>query len=301
MTHWKALASRLRLDAATEVEALVRVETDGIDRPKCLLLHGNPGSLWDWEHVLPRLAGAADVAAIDMPGFGKSARAGPTPEFLGLDRLADSAMAAADALGWREPIFLVGHSHGGGVAQAAAARYPERVAGLGLIGTLGARTHPSYRLLSLPGATVFARLAGRMFRARRFRRLSRAILRRVMADIFSPEPVPAEKLERELALLSSCPEILVSMVHVTLGRPCAQLFASAPAIRCPTLFLHGSEDALVPVSSARLIHERIVSAGGRSQFQLVPGAGHMLIGYQAADVANIVLRKLLHENSGEDG
>jgi pimeloyl-ACP methyl ester carboxylesterase len=38
----------------------------------------------------------------------------------------------------------VGHSHGGGVAQAAAARYPERVAGLVLIGTLGAPVHGSF-------------------------------------------------------------------------------------------------------------------------------------------------------------
>ena len=242
------------------------------------------GALQDWEHIVPRLAAVADVAAIDLPGFGKSPRTGPSPKFLGLDRLADCALAVANALGWREPIFLIGHSHGGGVAQVVAAKYPERVAGLGLIGTLGASAHASYRLLSLPGATAFVRLVGRMVRAERFRPLSRAILQRVMSDIFSPEKVPAERLDRELAFLASRPDILVSMVHVTLGRPCAQLLASAPAIRCPTLFLHGSEDALVPASGARVIHERIVSTGGRSQFQLVPGAGHMLIDYQATNV-----------------
>jgi len=53
----------------------------------------------------------------------------------------------------------------------------------------------------------------------------------------------------------------------------------------PALFLHGEEDALVPPRFARSIHERIVSGGGRSTFRLVPGAGHMLVDFQAAEVA----------------
>jgi len=281
---------RLRLETGNEVEALVRIADGGRNRPKCLLLHGNPGSLADWARVVSRLSGSTDVAAIDLPGFGKSLRTDHTPESLGLDRLAAHAVGAADALGWREPILLVGHSHGGGVAQVVAARYPERVAGLVLIGTLGAPAHRSYRLLSLPGAAGAARLVGRMLASERCRPLTRAILARVMADIFSPERVPAARLERELAVLSSRPETLVSMVHVTLGRPCAKLWASAPSIRCPTLFLHGEADALVPARCATSIHERIVDAGGRSHFQLVPGAGHMLIDYQAAEVADTILR-----------
>jgi pimeloyl-ACP methyl ester carboxylesterase len=122
-----------------------------------------------------------------------------------------------------------------------------------------------------------------------------------MVDILSPEPVPDAKLDRELALLASRPEILVSMVHVTLGRPCVQLFESAPEIRCRTLFLHGRVDALVPAGCAKSIHERILNAGGRSQFHLLPNAGHMLIEYQAADVADVILRNLLAGYPGDDG
>jgi pyruvate dehydrogenase E2 component (dihydrolipoamide acetyltransferase) len=300
MTTLYADTVRLRLERGNEVEAFVRVEADGRKRPKCLLLHGNPGCLLDWEHIVPQLSGVADIAAIDMPGFGRSRRTGPRPESLSLDRLAEHAIAAADALAWREPIFLLGHSHGGGVAQAAAARYPERVAGLALIGTLGAPVHRSYRLLSLPGAAALARVVGRMFRSKRLRPLSRKILQSVMMDIFSPEPVPAERLERELALFSSRPEILMSMVHVTLGRPSEQLLDSARDIRCPTLFLHGREDALVPAACARSIHDRILNAGGRSQFQLVSGAGHMLITCQATDLANAIISSLLTERHGDD-
>jgi pimeloyl-ACP methyl ester carboxylesterase len=288
-------ATRLRLETGNEVEAFVRINAEGSHRPRCLLLHGNPGCLLDWGRLVPRISGVADIAAIDMPGFGKSRRAGPTAASLRLDRLAEQAILAADALGWSEPILLFGHSHGGGVAQVAAARYPERVAGLVLIGTLGAPVHGSYRLLSLPGASVFARVVGRLFRSQRLGPLNRRILRRVMFDSFSPEAVPTGRLDRELASFASRPEILLSMVHATLGRPCTQLFDSAPDIRCPTLFLHGREDALVPARYARAIHERRAKAGGNSQFHLVPGAGHMLIDYQASELADVILRWLVSE------
>jgi pimeloyl-ACP methyl ester carboxylesterase len=301
MTTLYASSTRLKLETENEVEAFVRIEAGGINRPKCLLLHGNPGSLLDWEHLVPRLSRFADIAAIDMPGFGKTGRTDPSSRSLSLDRLADSAISAADALGWREPIFLFGHSHGGGVAQTAAARHPDRVAGLVLIGTLGAPVHGSYRLLALPGEAALASVAGRMFRSKRLRSLNRAILGSVMSDIFSPEPVPATKLDLELALFASRPEILISMVHVALNRPCEQLFDSAPKIRCPTLFLHGREDALVPASCARSIHDRIVNAGGSSQFHLVPNAGHMLIHYQAADLVEPILRSLLTGKASDDG
>ncbi|HEY0464337.1 MAG TPA: alpha/beta hydrolase [Polyangiaceae bacterium] len=288
-------AVRLKLETGSEVEAFVRTRSDGSKRPKCLLLHGNPGSLLDWEQVVPPLARAADIAAIDLPGFGRSPRGGPGVESLSLDRLAECAISVANALDWREPIYLVGHSHGGGVAQVAAARYPERVAGVALISTLGAPAHASYRLLSLPGAGALARFVGPLFRSRLLRPLNRAILRRVMSDIFSPEPVPAERLERELALFAARPEILLSMVQVTLGRPSRKLLRSASEIECRTLFLHGREDALVPGSCARAIHDRRLNTGKNSQFQLILAAGHMLIHYQATALVERIIADLLTE------
>jgi pimeloyl-ACP methyl ester carboxylesterase len=298
MTTLYAHATRLILESGNEVEAFVRINAGGLSRPRCLLLHGNPGSLQDWERFVPRVSEVADIAAIDMPGFGKSRCAGSTPESCCLERLAEQAIAVADALGWREPFFLFGHSHGGGVAQAVAARYPDRVAGLVLLATLGAPAHGGYRLLALPGAEAVARVVGWMLGSKLIRPIARAIVRWVMVGIFSPEPLSGSRLDRELAALASRPEVLVSMVHVTLGRPCAQLFDAAPAIRCPTLFVHGRQDAIVPAKYARCIHERIVKAGGNSQFHLVPGAGHMLMDYQGAELASIIHPWLVTRGGG---
>jgi pyruvate dehydrogenase E2 component (dihydrolipoamide acetyltransferase) len=272
------------LSTGTEVRALVQGSGDDA-KPKCLLLHGNPGSLLDWQRVVAELSQVAAVAAIDLPGFGQSPRPGVGAECLSLDRLAEHALASAEALGWREPFFIVGHSHGGGVAQVAAVRHPAKIAGLVLVATLGAPAHRTYRLLALPGAAAVMRFAGRMFRNRALRPLSRQVMRGALRDIFSPERASPAKVDEQLQFFAERPEVLSSMAHVALGRPCAQLAAGAHDIRCPVLFLHGQDDALVPPRFARAIHDRITEAGGRSQFQLLAGSGHMLIDFQAGQVA----------------
>jgi pimeloyl-ACP methyl ester carboxylesterase len=239
---------------------------------------------------MAQLSSVADVAAIDLPGFGQSPRSSLDPDCLTLARLADHAVAVADALAWREPFFIVGHSHGGGVAQAAAVRHPQRVAGLVLVATLGGAVHLSYRLLALPGAAVVAGVAGRLFGTRALRPLSRWVMRGVLKDIFSPEKASAAKADHELALFAARPEVLLSMVHVAQGRPCAQLLAAAADIRCPVLFLHGEADALVPARCARVVHDRIAQAGGRTEFRSLPASGHMLLHFQAAEVSASIAR-----------
>jgi pyruvate dehydrogenase E2 component (dihydrolipoamide acetyltransferase) len=284
---------RLQLSTGAEVEAVTRIAEGGAARPRCLLLHGNPGSLRDWTRLIPLLTPAADVAALDLPGFGNSPRTSRSPSSVSLDALAGHALAMADALGWHERLFLIGHSHGGGVAQVIAARYPRRVAGIMLVATLGAPAHASYRLLSLPGASTASRLAGWLLHFRGLRPLNRLVLRAIMTDIFAPEPVPALKLEQQLDALAAHPEVLLSMVQVALGQPCAQLLAAASEIRCPTVILHGAADALVPLACAQSIHDCILRAGGRSHFQTIPGAGHMLLDYQASLLADIIIAHLV--------
>jgi pyruvate dehydrogenase E2 component (dihydrolipoamide acetyltransferase) len=280
---------RLSLSTGAEVHALV-LGSDAAHRPKCLLLHGNPRSLSDWEPVMAELSPVADVAAIDLPGFGQSPRSSRDPDCMTLARLAEHAVAVADALGWHEPFFIVGHSHGGGVAQAAAVRYPQRVAGVVLVATLGGAVHSSYRLLAVPGAAGVVGVAGRLFGWSALRPLNRWLMRQILKAIFAPEKVPKSKADHELTLFAARPEVLLSMVHVAQGRPCEHLLAAAPGIRCPVLFLHGDADALVPARCARVLHDRIRDAGGRTEFQLLPAAGHMLLYFQAAQVSARIAR-----------
>ena len=275
-------ATELRLGSGEVVRAVLRLSGR---RHKCILLHGNPRSLRDWRLVLQSLASTADVAAIDLPGFGHSARPRAGRPGLSLERLADVVAAVADALSWHAPVFVAGHSHGGGVAQMLAANYPSRVAGIVLLGTLGSPAHSSYRLLAAPGAAAVTRAFGAALGPSWLRPVVQRLMNMMLRDGFWPEPVPAARTVWELEQFAARPEVLASMVDVSLGRPCDRLLASAASIRCPVMFLHGEVDHLVPVECARTIHRQIQQAGGDSRFEVLPGAGHMLLEFQAADVA----------------
>jgi pimeloyl-ACP methyl ester carboxylesterase len=110
------------------------------DAPALILLHGAGGSHLHWPAGLRRLPGAT-VYALDLPGHGRSD--GP-----GCETIADYVAALIgflDATG-TERAVLVGHSMGGAIAQMTALIYPERVAGLVLVGT-GARLRVAPALL----------------------------------------------------------------------------------------------------------------------------------------------------------
>jgi pimeloyl-ACP methyl ester carboxylesterase len=277
-------ATALRLASGEEIEVFLHASGHA---QKCLFIHGNPGSASDWAPVLSHLSNVADVAAFDLPGFGSS-RA--DTDDLSLNAMAARSLAVGDALGWKAPFFVVGHSHGGGVAQALAVRRPDRVFGLVLLATLGFPSHLGYRLLSLPGAQALMRGVGHLLQSNRWRKLARFVINRFLSDIFSPEPVPASRRARELDYFSNRPDVLVNMQRLTLGSPCRALLASASNIGCRVMFLHGQNDRIVPVACARTIHDRIQSAGGHSRFEVLPGAGHMLIEFQAAEIAASIAR-----------
>jgi 2-hydroxy-6-oxonona-2,4-dienedioate hydrolase len=94
-----------------------------------LLIHGFGESLVAWRGVFDRLAEGADVIAIDMPGFGLSSK--PASGYTN-DSLAQAVVTALDGLGVGH-LTIVGHSMGGAVAVAVAARMPSRVDGLVLL------------------------------------------------------------------------------------------------------------------------------------------------------------------------
>jgi pimeloyl-ACP methyl ester carboxylesterase len=97
-------------------------------RPGVLLLHGGAAHAhWFDRVVVPDLADAYHVAALDQRGHGESDWATP-PAYATDDFVAD-VLAVLDALGWPAAV-LVGHSMGGHNAMACAAWHPERVRGL---------------------------------------------------------------------------------------------------------------------------------------------------------------------------
>ena len=94
-------------------------------------LHGLVDTLGIWKRLAPALEERGRVACIDQRGHGESeAPAGPYSRA----QLASDVVSVLDAEAVAQTI-LVGHSMGGIVAMETALAYPERIAGLVLIGT----------------------------------------------------------------------------------------------------------------------------------------------------------------------
>lgn len=121
----------------------------GSGRP-VVLVHGIPTSPLLWRHVLPRLAGAG--FAWEMTGYGASIPEGAGQD-LGLSTQADRLLAWLDHLELVRPV-LVGHDLGGGVAQIAAVRAPERFSGLVLTNAV------CYDSWPIPSVKAMARASG---------------------------------------------------------------------------------------------------------------------------------------------
>ena len=92
--------------------------------PPLLLLHGCPFSSFVWRKVIPALAADHRCLAPDLLGLGDTETAADADWSLP----AQEAMVLGflDSLGL-ERVSVVGHDHGGAVAQMLAARHPERL------------------------------------------------------------------------------------------------------------------------------------------------------------------------------
>ena len=101
--------------------------------PAVVLLHGSPGSRFDFRTVGPRLADRYRVIAPDLPGFGLSDRS--VPDY----SIRSHAVYVADLLERLEldRVHVVGFSMGGGVGLELYGVAPERVASLTLLSAIG--------------------------------------------------------------------------------------------------------------------------------------------------------------------
>jgi pimeloyl-ACP methyl ester carboxylesterase len=114
-----------------------------------VLLHGLCDSHRTWRKVAPLLARGRRVLMPDLPGHGMSDRPDASYE---VEWYAELIGAWIEALGLTE-IDLVGHSFGGGVAQALLPTHASRVRHLALVsaGGLGREVNIGLRLWSTTG------------------------------------------------------------------------------------------------------------------------------------------------------
>jgi 3-oxoadipate enol-lactonase len=223
-----------------------------------LLVTGFTISAAVFEPVLDLYGGRFDVITCDNRGLVRSeAPLRPTS----MAELAADAAGLLRELGV-ESAHVCGLSMGGMIAQELAIRFPERVRGLVLGGTTpgGPRAaRPTLReLRALGGAAAGGWHDG-----------ARSWLGEwVFSEAFRREqPERAQELLRHFGRHRATAQGVwahwwASVYHDTLSR--------LDCIQAPTLVMHGEQDAMAPISNARLLADRIPDA----ELCIVPGAGH---------------------------
>ena len=137
--------------------------------PPLLLIHGYPTASYDWVRAWPRLAACNSLYALDLLGFGRSAKPGGTRYPIALQ--ADLCMALLEEFGVSNPHVLA-HDYGDTVAQELLAREREgrlHIASMVFLnGGLFPETHrarPIQKLLATPllGALLASTMSYRKF------------------------------------------------------------------------------------------------------------------------------------------
>ena len=219
-------------------------------RPQAvLLLHGNAESGLAWYGWVPKLARHYRVVRPDMRGFGQST-AMPADYPWTLDRLIDDFSALMDELGVAR-FHLVGAKIGGTIARAFAARRPNRLVTLTLVGT-----PPPLRV----GAAERVPDLVREFQTRGVEQWARQSMAGRLGSSFPPEGVKWW-----------CGFMGRTAVSTQLGFmatiACADIRADVPQISCPTLVITTERSGLGSVEEMRAWQRQISD----SELLVLPG------------------------------
>jgi len=245
----------------------------GADGDLVLLIHGYGGDKNSWLFLQEPLAARYRVYALDLPGHGTSSKdvrdagtagtagtagdAGDAGGSAGIDGLlADAVAGVLDAVG-ASRAHLVGHSMGGAVALAVAARDPGRIASLTLIAPsgFGRQINAGY-LRGFAGAQTrreIKPLVGELFAD------DKLVTRQVVDDLLA-----YKRLDGVDAALRALLDSLLDGDEQR-GDSGAALAAIGDAV--PVTVVWGRQDRIIPAEHAKAV-------AGAVRY-VIEGAGHM--------------------------
>ncbi len=220
------------------------LRTSGTGAP-LVLIHGVGLDLEIWEPLVPTLQPGRRLIRYDMQGHGESAKP-PGPyrlaDFVGqLDRLA-TALAL-------DRFDLAGFSMGGMVAEAFAARFPERVRRLALLHTVHDRS-------ARERAAVAARLA-QVEAGDLEGSIEAALARWLNANFRKTHPEAVSAIERRMRSNDQAAYLASYRVFATAD---AEVRPLLDRIRCQTLVLTGEYDTGSTPTMAKLLTASISEA-----------------------------------------
>ncbi|MDP1672001.1 MAG: alpha/beta hydrolase [Burkholderiales bacterium] len=252
-----------------DCELFYRVDdfTDPWTTPETvLMLHGNAESSLSWYAWVPVLARHCRVVRPDMRGYGQSTPMPRDYEWT-FDQLIDDYCRLLDQLGI-ERFHLVAAKIGGTVARVFAARRPDRLLSLTVVGTPQAKRPGAEQIPALieeyetKGAEHWARrtMDGRL-----------------------GEHFPAEGVEWWTRFMGRAP--VSSLIGFNRSINYADISAELPRIKCPTLVVTTEESGLGTVERTREWQQQIPD----SRLLVLPGKSYHVAASDAEDCARETL------------
>ena len=241
--------------------------------PAVLLVHGFGASTDHWRHNIPVLARSHEVHALDLLGFGRSAKpAGPA---YGGALWRDQLVAYVNERIGR-PTVVVGNSLGGFAALAAGVALGEQAAGVVLVNAAGPFSDeptPSggwgaIARRSIGGALLKSPVLQRLL----FENLRRpATIRRTLNQVYIDRTNVDEELVESIRRPSLDPGafgVFRTVFDIPRSQPLDELFAE---LRAPLLLLWGIRDPWINAAGRRAAFQRHAPPDTR---EVVLDAGH---------------------------
>jgi pimeloyl-ACP methyl ester carboxylesterase len=238
-------------------------------QPPLVLLHGvGQRGIRDYFPVLGALAEERHVIAMDLPGFGHSARGRGelTPEHM-VEQVA-SVLWAMDV----QKADVLGHSSGSALALLLAAKSPKLVRRQVLLGVCGVLRPETMLRSQLHEALNDAREKRPV--GAKIAEKSGAALVNAMAVMF---PSAGALGDTRLAERRPGVELAAKLLDYNFGPAIA-------AVRAPTLLVWGKDDEVAPVRIGHLLEDRLADA----RLEFLDGAGHVPMDDQPREIVEQV-------------
>ncbi|NJL85721.1 MAG: alpha/beta fold hydrolase [Leptolyngbyaceae cyanobacterium SM1_1_3] len=270
----------------------------GTEGAPVVLIHGFGASSHHWRKNIAVLAQSHRVYAIDLIGFGGSAKPTPNqPIAYTFETWGEQVLSfCREVIG--QPAFLVGNSIGCIVALQAAAIAPEQILGvamldcsLRLLHDRKRQTLPWYRSVSAPilQKVLAYRALGHFF----FARLARPqVIHQILEQAYGRTEAVTDELVDYLIQPAADPgaaDVFLAFIRYSQGPLPEDLL---PQVTCPVLSVWGEADPWEPVELGRQLSE----FPAVEEFITLPGVGHCPQD-EAPELVNPILLEWLEKHS----
>jgi class 3 adenylate cyclase/pimeloyl-ACP methyl ester carboxylesterase len=248
----------------------------GVGEPTLVLCHPMTYGLATFQPLLEQLCQEFRIVTWDPRGTGAS---DPLPGPYYTTDFVEDLHAVVQAIGNRR-VVLVGNSRGATVAAHFAARYPDLVEKLVLAGfsPKGGWGRPDS-----PHADRWDMEFHRQVRTAAAAEDWSVLVPLFIAQVAAGEPGCQKLIEGATRFWSQIPpEVLKNFFK--LDDPGRDVSALLPALRVPTLVMHGEQDRNTPVEVGHWTAERIPGA----QFHGLKGRSHMMLATAPIEFAQVV-------------